>query len=255
MTEPQEQTLWRHPDFLKLWAGKTVAELGAGIGGTALPLVGVLALGATAAQMGLLAAVAEAPVLLVALPAGVWVDRLPRRPLMIAADLGRAALLATVPLAAALGVLHMAQLYLVAALAGVLTVLFGIADQSLLPVILPSERLLEGNSKLGISGSVAEIGGPSMGGLLVGAIGAPATVLCQALTYLASASSLALIRTPELRRPPGDRHPLQEIGDGLRVVFEQPVLRLLAAGSATFTVFGSFIGTLYSLFVVRELGL
>src|SRR5579864_7727354 len=104
---PTATSLWRNADFVKLWAGKTISELGSGIGGTALPLTGVLVLSATPAQMGLLAALGALPVLLVGLPAGVWVDRLRRRPILIAADLGRAALLATIPLVAAVGVLHM----------------------------------------------------------------------------------------------------------------------------------------------------
>lgn len=249
------ESLWRHPGFLRLWAGKSVAELGAGIGGTALPLVGVLALSATPEQMGLLAALGEAPVLLAALPAGLLVDRVRRRPLMIAADLGRAALLLTVPLAAAAGILHMGQLYVVAALAGALTVLFGVADQAILPSIVPPERLLEGNSTLGISSAVAEIGGPSLGGALVGIIGAPASVCCQAGTFLISAASLATLRTPEAAGAAADQHPLRAIGDGLRMVLRHPVLRPLALSSACFGFFGSFIGALYNLYVVRELGL
>jgi MFS family permease len=253
--------LWANPDFAKLWAGKTISELGSGIGGTALPLVAVITLHATPAQMGLLGAIGAAPALLVGLPAGVWVDRIRRRPVLIAADLGRAAILATVPLAAVLGVMHIAQLYLVAATAGMLTVFFSIADRSYLPALVAREDLIEGNGALGVGGSLAEIGGPSLGGVLVGAIGAANAVLCDVASFLISASCLGGIRArePAPVRLEARGHPYatmrREIGEGLRLVFGDPVLRALAASAATFELFGSFIGTLYGLFVVRDLGL
>src|SRR5512136_3192584 len=128
--------LWRHADFVKLWAGQTVSELGSRITREGLPLAAVLTLGATPAQMGLLAAIGSAPVLLLGLVAGVWVDRLRRRPILIAADLGRAALLITIPIAALMGVLSIEQLYVVAALAGILTLFFDVAYQSYLPSLV-----------------------------------------------------------------------------------------------------------------------
>lgn len=249
--------LWRNADFRRLWAGKTISELGSGIGGTALPLTAVLVLSATPAQMGALAALGAAPVLLVGLPAGVWVDRLRRRPILIAADLGRALLLATVPLAAALGALHMVHLYVVAALTGALTVLFQVADQSFLPTVVAREALVDANSKLGISGSLAEIGGPSLGGVLVQVLSAPTAILCDVVSFVASALCIGGIRAPESPPiPAAERQDLREdIAEGLRVVLGNPMLRALAVSSATFTFFGTFIGALYNLFVIRELGL
>ncbi len=160
---PNSDSLWRHAGFLTLWAGQTVSLFGSRITLLALPLTAVLALHASAAQMGLLAAAGSAPWLIVGLPAGVWVDRLRRRPLMVAADLGRALLLFSVPLAAWLGRLHLEQLYLVQFLVGVLAVVFDVAYQSWLPSLVPSEHLVEGNSKLEMSDSVAQIAGPGMG--------------------------------------------------------------------------------------------
>src|SRR5438309_2172231 len=135
--------LWRSPEFVKLWVGQTVSGLGSSIGGTAVGLTAVIFLQATPAQLGLLAALGVAPVLVVALVAGVWVDRLRRRPILIAADLGRAALLGTIPIAAGLGALRIEQLYIVVVLVGALTVLFEVADQAYFPTIVPRERLAE----------------------------------------------------------------------------------------------------------------
>ena len=172
------------PDFTKLWLGQTVSALGSGIGGTALPLAAVLVLKATPIQMGLLVAISTAPVLVVGLPAGTWVDRLRRRPVLIAADVGRAVLLASIPLAALLHVLDIEQLYVVAALVGVLTVFFDVADQAFLPSVVPRESLVVANSTLGASDSVAEIGGPALAGGLVQWLSAPVAILFDAVSFL-----------------------------------------------------------------------
>ncbi|HUS15583.1 MAG TPA: MFS transporter [Chloroflexia bacterium] len=249
--------LWGRPDFVKLWIGQTISQLGSGIGGMAVSLTAVLVLGAAPAQMGILTAMGAVPVLLVGLPAGAWVDRLRRRPILIAADLGRAVLLAWVPLAWALGWLRIEQLYVVAALVGALTVVFDVADESFLPSLVPREDLVEGNSKLGVSSSVAEIGGPSLGGLLVQIMSAPLAVLFDTFSFVASAISLGAIRTVEpAPLPAAEEASLRrEIGEGLRLVAGDRMLRALAGTSATFTFFGNFIGALYSLYVIRELGL
>src|SRR6184192_3692932 len=140
--------LWRNGDFVKLWIGQTISNTGSGITGVALPHTAVLVLSATPAQMGILNALDGLAVLLVGLFAGVWVDRLRRRPLLIATDVGRAVLLLTIPLAAWRGWLQMGQLLVVAALTGILTVVFNVADQSFLPVLVSRAHLIEGNSKL-----------------------------------------------------------------------------------------------------------
>jgi hypothetical protein len=136
---------WSNADFVKLWLGQTVSNFGSGITGIALPLTAVLVLAATPTQMGILGALDGAAVLVIGLLAGVWVDRVRRRSLLIAADLGRAFVLGTIPLAGLLGVLGIGQLYIVAALAGMLTVLFNVAHSAFLPSLIPRESLVEAN--------------------------------------------------------------------------------------------------------------
>src|SRR3989440_11080872 len=151
--------LWKNSDFVKLWVGQTVSQFGSGITGIALPLTAVLVLAATPAQMGILGALDGVSVLVIGLLAGIWVDRVRRRPLLIATDLGRAFILSTIPLAALLGVLSIRQLYVVAALAGMLTVIFNVASPAFVPSLIPPESLVEGNTKLGMSDSPTAVGG------------------------------------------------------------------------------------------------
>src|SRR3954465_2373590 len=211
---------------MKLWTGQTVSEFGSPVSREALPLAALITLSATPAQMGLLAAMSMFPVLVVGLPAGVWVDRLRRRPLMIATDLIRALLLLTIPVAAVMNRLTIEQLMVVAALAGVLTVLFEVAYHAYLPTLVQPDELLEGNSKLGISGSLAEIGGPAVGGSLVQLITAPLTVLIDAFSFLFSAASLGLISRRE-RRPLPQEQPnaLREVREGMGIVASNRLLR------------------------------
>jgi MFS family permease len=248
--------LWKNPDFVKLWLGQTVSLFGSGITGIALPLTAVLVLAATPAQMGILGALDGIAVLVIGLLAGVWVDRVRRRPLLIATDLGRAFILGTIPLAALLGVLHIGQLYVVAALAGVLTVLFNVAHPAFLPSLVPQESLVEANSKLGISDSLAEIGGPAVAGPLVQLISAPFALFFDALSFLFSACCLALIHTPEPTPVPLEerKSTWHDLIEGLRVVLRDPVLCSLAASAGIFNLFGNFIGALYALYVIRQLG-
>jgi MFS family permease len=247
--------LWRSSDFVKFWLGQTVSRFGSGITGIALPLTGVLLLAATPSQMGILSALDGAAVLAIGLFVGVWVDRVRRRPLLIATDLGRAFILGTVPLAALFGVLHIEQLYVVAALTGMFTVIFNVANQSFLPSLIPQTALVEGNSKLGVSDSLAEIGGPAVAGPLVQLVSAPFAVLFDALSFLFSAFCLGLIRKPE---PPvavaENRMSIwHELVQGLHEVLKNPLLRSLAGGVGAFNFFGNFVGALYALYVVREL--
>ena len=197
--------LWRNRDFIKLWVGQTISNIGSGITGVALPLTAVLILAASPVQMGILGALNGLAVLAFGLFAGVWVDRLRRRPIMIAADLGRAALLGSIPLAALLGVLNLAQLYVVAALSAILTIFFNVADQSFLPTLVPQKQLVEANSKRGTSDSLAEICGPASAGPLVQLIGAPFAILLDACSFLVSAFSIALIRVAEPRPVPEEK--------------------------------------------------
>src|SRR3954469_20070688 len=195
-------SLWRHGDFMKLWAGQTVSELGSVVTRTAVPLVAVLVLGAGPFQMALLVVSASLAVLLVGFFAGAWVDRLRRRPLLIAADVIRAVVLLSVPVAYVAGVLRIEQLYVVVFLEGCLAAFFDAAYPAYVPSLIGVDRVVEGNSRLATSSSLAEIGGPGLGGGLVQLIGAPFAVLVAAISFGVSAISLLLIRAPEPPRPP-----------------------------------------------------
>ena len=247
--------LWQNRDFVSLWIGQTVSKLGNGITSIALPLTAVLVLQATPAQMGLLSALEGLSVLVVGLFVGVWVDRLRRRPVLIVTDLGRAALLLSVPVAAFFGLLHMAQLYLVVALIGVLTIFFQSADHAFLPALVGQDDLVEGNSKLGASDSVAEIGGLSLAGLLVQVVTAPLAILFDVGSFLVSAWCVGRIRAFEPTPKHATARPFwRELVEGLQVIAGHPVLRVLAGSAFLFAFFGNFFAALYSLYVVREIG-
>jgi predicted MFS family arabinose efflux permease len=249
--------LWRNPDFLKLWTGQTISILGSHITAGGLPLLALITLQSTPFQMGLLQAIGSAPVLLFSLAAGVWVDRLRRKPVMIAADLGRAFILMTIPLAAAFGWLSIGQIYIVIALAGFLNVLFNTAYRAYLPALVERENIVEGNAKLSLSESAAEVVGPGLTGVLVQTITAPVAILFDALSFLFSVVTLAAIRKPEPAPLPAEAHQsmYHEARQGMRMLFQQPVLLALTAEAATSSFFGNFIGVLYALYAIRELGL
>lgn len=254
---PDRPSLWHHPDFMKLWTGQTISEVGSRITREGLPLAAVLTLGATPTQMGWLAAVGSLPVLLIGLFAGAWVDRLHRRPILVLADLGRALLLLTIPLAAILGTLNIVQLYIVIALAGILSVFFDVAYGAYLPSLVGRDYIVEGNQKLALSGSTAEVLGPSLAGFLVQLITAPMAILLDALSFLISALSVGSIRKEEhlSLSPHARQHIGREIKEGLGVALGHPVLRALVGMEGTSAFFGNFFGTLYGLYAIRELGL
>jgi MFS family permease len=248
--------LWLDPEFLKLWFGQAVSQIGSRITREGLPLTAVVMLNASPLQMGFLSGVTAAAVLLFGLFAGAWADRLRRRPILIASDLARALVLGTVPLAAALHRLSMGHLYLVAAVSGLLTVLFDVSYQAYLPALVSRENLVEGNSKLALSESVAEVAGPVLTGILVKLITAPMAILFDAISFLCSAISVWLIRRPEPAPVPNPQpHMRKEIVEGLRTSWNNPILRALAARAATAYFFGGFIGSLYVLYVMRDLKL
>ncbi len=249
--------LWSHPDFLKLWGGQTISQFGSQITVLALPLTAALALQASPFQMGLLSAATVAPSLVVGLVAGVWVDRLRRRPILLAADLGRALLLLTIPLAAWLGALRMEVLYLAAFGTGLLTVFFDVAYAAYLPALVEREHLVEGNSKLETSRSAAQLAGPGLAGALVGLVTAPFALLVDALSFLLSACFLGAIRVVE-SAPHTDsrrRSTRREIVEGLRLVGGAPLLRALAGSAGTWNLSGGVIFAVFVLYVTRSLGL
>jgi len=188
-------SLLRHPDFLRLWTAETISQLGTQVSALAIPFVAIEILEATTFQVALLNVVDFLPFLLIGLPAGVWVDRLRRRPVMIAGDLGRAAALATIPVAFVLGVLTIAQLYVVGFLVGVLTVFFDVAYQSYLPSVVARDQLQEGNAKLEVSRAGAAVVGPGLAGLLIGTLRAPLAVALDALNIAACTATANLFGT------------------------------------------------------------
>ncbi|UOX89665.1 MFS transporter [Amycolatopsis sp. FBCC-B4732] len=226
--------LWRHRDFRLLWAGETTSKLGSNVTTVALPLVAVLVLHAGPFTVGLLAAAAWVPWLVLGLPAGAWIDRLPHRPVMLCCDVVSAAASASVPVAAWLGVLSVGQLGVVALLTGSCGVLFGTAYRVYLPVLVAPADLPEGNAKLQGSESVAQIAGRGLAGVLAQWAGAVAGLLVDAVTFLVSAGCLAAISVREPPRPAGrPRTTLRrEIADGLRWVARDRYLRSLAVFSA-----------------------
>jgi len=217
-------------DFLLAWSGQTVSLLGSAVTRLVLPQTAVLMLGATPGQMGLLLASQTAPMLLIGLLAGVWVDRVRRRPLLIATDLGQAILLGWVPLAAVLGLLRTEQVYVVAFLAGCLVVVSGLAGVAYLPTLVGRSRLVEANSWLTASESVAQIAGSSFAGGLVQVVTAPLAILIDCVSFLVSAAAIARIRRPEHAPPPrGASQRLgAEIAEGFGLLLANPILRALA---------------------------
>ena len=249
--------LWRHPDFLKLWAGHTVSLAGSLVGRFALPLVAIITLDASPGQVALLRMADHLPGVVIGLVAGVWVDRLRRRPLMIWTDVGRAVLLASIPLAALLGVLGLTQLVVVVIAAGTLTALFEIASRSYLPSVIAREELVEGNSKLQASGSVVEVVAFGFAGLLVQILTAPIAVLIDAVSFVVSALCLGGIRKPEPpARPAADGHTTwMAIREGLRLVVRDPILRALAGAKATNEFFLFIWVSMLLVFLTRDLEL
>ncbi|GII25832.1 MFS transporter [Planosporangium mesophilum] len=248
--------LWRDRDFALLWTGQTVSEFGSMVTLIALPLVAVVGLRATPFEVGLVTAASSVAWLVVGLPAGVWVDRVRRRPLMIWADLGRAVALATVPAAWALDALTVGQLIGVAAITGLLTVLFDVAYPVYLPAVVGRDRLIEANGKLQASASVAGIGGPGLGGLLVQLAGAPFALLADAVSFVFSALTVVGVRAVEEVAHRSDRTSLRaDLSDGLRYVLRHPFPRTLALAGATANfVFGGYEAVSF-VFLAREVGL
>ena len=247
--------LLRHRDFRLLWGGETVSELGSQVSLLAIPLLAVGTLHATTFEMGLLTAASTAAFLIVGLPAGVWVDRLRRRRLMIVADGGRVLALGSIPVAYALGGLTLAQLFVVTLASGILTVFFDVAYQSYLPTLVGREHLVEGNAKLTGSAQVAAVAGPSVAGGLVQAFGSSAAVAVDSLSFLVSAVAVGAIGAPEPKPTlPESGHPrlLRGIAEGLRFVFGNALLRAIAATTATANLFGGIAAAVEIVFLVRQ---
>ena len=242
-------------EFLKLWAGETVSDFGDQITLLAIPLTAVIVLKASAFEMGLLAAAAAAPTALFSLPVGVWVDRLPRRRILIAADLGRAVALATVPIAFVAGILSLPHLYIVAFITGTLSVFFIVAYQAYLPALVGREQLVEANGKMNASGSLAQLAGPSVSGILVQLFAAPMPVVVDALSFVGSLVGVAAIRRLEPRLEPRGRDMRAEIREGLVFLLGNPILRTIVITGSIFILLFSAQTAIFLLYLSRDLGL
>jgi MFS family permease len=273
MTAPaaSRPSLNRDPQFLRLWAAETISHFGSSITGIALPFVAITLLNAGPLEVAILNLADFLPFLLIGLLAGALVDRLPRRAVLIGGDLGRAALILTIPLAYLAGLLTLTQLIVVGFSVGVLTVFFDVAYQAYLPSLIGRKDLVEGNSKMEFSRSAAGLLGPGLGGLLVDVLRAPVAMLVDAASFLISAIFLATIKDRReldtadrdvisqshpadgASQPPGRSAMRREIAEGLRFVFGHPVLRTIGAATATSNLFSSIGGAAFMLFAINEL--
>jgi MFS family permease len=249
--------LWRHADFMRLWGAQTISQFGTQITLLALPLAAIVVLDASVFEVAVLGALEWTPWLLFSLPVGAWVDRVLRKPILVLADVGRALVLVSVPLAYTFDALTMWQLYAVGFGTGVLTVFFDIAYQSYLPSLVEKDQLEEGNSKLEISRSGAHLAGPGLAGVLVELVTAPVAILVDAVSFLVSAGQLARIETEERLEPRDgqERRLLREIVDGLRFVIRNPYMRPNMVYVAIFNFFATVLGSVFLVYAVRDLAL
>ncbi|MBA2276916.1 MAG: MFS transporter [Chloroflexia bacterium] len=254
---PRLGGLWRSPDFLRLWGAETVSQLGSQLTLVVIPLIAALTLNASPLEMGLLTAAGGIPRLLIGLIAGVRVDRLPRRPILILTDVGRALALLAIPIAALFGALGMELLFVVAFLVGVQTVFFNAAWVAFVPHLVGRAGLADANGKLMASMSVAQVVGPALAGSLIALLTAPWVILLDALSFAWSGLLIKRIRT---REPAPDRSGRgrrlgQEMREGLGVLVHSPVLRADAGSMATTVFSGYMFLSVYVLYMTENLGL
>jgi MFS family permease len=250
-------SLWGDAEFRKLWAGAAISGLGDAVTGLALPLTAVAVLGAQPAQMGLLVAAGSAPHLVLGLVAGVWVDRLRRRPVMIASQIGRSLVLVTIPAAAWLGALRIEQLYLIAFLAGSLAVFGDAVTFSLLPLLVGRARIVEGNAKLAMQGAIVSVAGPGLAGGLIQLVTAPVAILADALSFLLGALCWCWLRVDEPPPRPREQRAglLAEIVEGWGAVYGDPIVRASTITSLLGLLAISVQQPVLLLFLARDLAL
>ncbi|MDC0771811.1 MFS transporter [Streptomyces sp. HD] len=254
-SEYDGRSLWRQRDFMLLWSGQSVSEMGSAVTQVALPLVAVVALKASTFQVGLLTAATTAAFALIALPAGALVDRGSKRSVMLVCNILRLLIIGSVPLTAALGTVTMAQLYVVAVAAGVCTVFFDVAYQSYVPSLIRADLRMDANGKLATTQAFAQLGGPSLGGGLVAAFGAAGAMAADAISYAVSVFSMSGIRTRE-EPPPARREDetlRSQIAEGLRFVVRHRILRRIVACTSTANLFSGMTSALAMVFLIRVL--
>ncbi|MER6979390.1 MFS transporter [Streptomyces carpinensis] len=253
--ESDSPSLWRQRDFMLLWSGQTVSEMGSAVTEVALPLLAVVALEASTFQVGLLTAATTLAFAVIALPAGAMVDGAAKRSVMIVCNVLRLVIIGSVPVAGAFGVLTMAQLYVVAVAAGVCSVFFDVSYQSYVPSLVHADHLMSANGKLGTTQAFAQLGGPSLGGGLVGLFGAAGAMTADALSYAVSVLSILGIRTREEPPParPTDETLRRRIAEGLKFVFGHGILRRVVACTGTANLFSGMSSALAMVFLIRVL--
>ena len=254
--EQQPESLWRHRDFLKLWSAETISRFGSEVSNLAIPFVAIVVLKATAFEVALLTAVLFLPFLIFTLPAGVWIDRLARRPILVISDVVRAIALASVPLAYAFDALSMWQLYVVGFVVGIGTVFFDVSYQSYLPSLVRREQLVDGNSKLQLSMAASQTAGPGVAGVLIGLLTAPVAVLVDAISFALSALFLARIKTHEEPPVREERRALRvELLEGLRYLWADTRIRAIAFSTILFNFFSNITFSIFLVYAVRDLDL
>jgi len=248
--------MWNNPDFRKMWWANAVSSLGSQITRLALPLTAVLVLHATPLEMGLLAACATFPYLVAGLPAGAWIDRHARRPILIGCDVGRAVILLMIPLLALGGWLALIHLYGIAILTGLLSLLFDLAEEAYLPAIVDRSELVEGNSQLAAIDAASELAAPVVAGGLVQWLSAPLAVALDAATFLWSALWLSRIQVRETRPTSLPSEGLWvQIRVGLEYVIRSSVLRPISLTVLQWQLFGGITDALLILYLSETLGL
>jgi predicted MFS family arabinose efflux permease len=252
--------LWQHRDFTRLWAGQTTSSLGSQITFLALPLTAILVLKATPAQMGVLTALGAVPSLFLGVAIGVWMDRRRRRPILVASDLARAALLLVVPISVGLHVLHIEVLYILALGIGTLNLLFAVGHMSLLPWLVGRNDLVEANAKLALSSSASEVVGPGVAGALIGFLTAPVALIVDAVTFVVSALAIQSIRADEPAPIPSNdtkqvRRFWRDAREGITLVARNRVLATLLGLMATLSLFNAVLEAVWILYVTQKLGL
>ncbi len=251
--------LWAHPDFLKLWTGQSISEFGSQVSGLAIPWVAAVVLHVKPFEFSLLGVFSTLPFILFALPAGVWVDRLRRRPILIAGDAARAVLLATIPISYAVGVLTIWQLLATSFVIGIFTVFFDVAYMSYLPALVERADLVDGNAKLDLTVSVSQVAGPSIAGALIGAVTAPYAVAVDAVSFVASAGFVMRMKHREVLPERTEAEPkpamVREVMEGLRFLLGHRWLRPIAACTGSANFFLSLVFSILLLYFTRNLHL
>ncbi len=256
-TDDENSGILANRDFAKLWLGETISDIGSQVTQFTLPLVAIITLKATVLEVGLLNALRFVPFIVVAVAAGVVLDRRRRRPVLIVCSLASAVTIGLIPLSSSAGFLSLGLVYTVALLVGTLTVCFDVGALSYVPFLVGRRQLTDANSKLFASTAFAGVAGPSLAGLLIGLITAPVTLTVDAVSYLFSAAGLILIRRPEPEPDAGRERPsvFRSIAEGFHAVYGTRLLRVLLAQSATLNAGFGVVSTIFTVYAVRTLGL